>query len=485
MQLKELLYGISIKSIKGNPEHEISQLAFDSHNIKQGTLFFAVKGALVDGHAFIEQTINDGAGVIVCEKFPQILKEEVTYVEVKNSRLALAIAASNFYDNPSHKLKLVGITGTNGKTTVATLLFQLFRKLNYHTGLISTVQNQIDETVFPTTNTTPNPIALNHLLNQMVKAGCQYVFMEVSSHAVVQSRIAGLNFSGGIFSNITRDHLDFHITFDNYLKAKKQFFDELPRSAFALTNLDDKNGNVILQNTKARKKTYALKQMADFQAKILENKFSGLHLIIDDLEVHFKMVGAFNAYNILAAYGATVLLEQDKLKTLTLLSSLSGAEGRFDYIALKCGIIGIVDYAHTPDAVENVLSTIANIRKGHEQLITVIGCGGDRDRGKRPIMAQTACDWSDKVILTSDNPRDEDPQSIINDMQKGVSPTNQRKVLNIPDRREAIKTAYHLANPGDIILIAGKGHEKYQEIKGVKHHFDDKEILMEQLKSEN
>lgn len=481
MNLQDLLYGVSIKSLKGLPQVEVAALAFDSRLVNPGTMFFAIRGTAVDGHQFIDQTIAAGASVIVCEELPGQLNDSVTYVEVADSSEALGIIACNFYGNPSAELKLVGITGTNGKTTIATLLYQLFSGLNYGTGLISTVQNQIKDKVVPATHTTPNPIALNQLLKDMVDAGCEYCFMEVSSHAVAQHRISGLTFAGAVFSNITHDHLDFHKTFDNYLKAKKQFFDTLPKSAFALTNTDDKNGMVMLQNTKAYKKTYALKQMADFKAKVIENKFSGLHLEIDQTDVFFKMVGSFNAYNLLAAYATAVLLEQDKLKVLTTLSALSGAEGRFDYIVSKTGIVGIVDYAHTPDAVQNVLSTIANIRKGTEQVITVIGCGGDRDKTKRPVMAQVACDWSDKVILTSDNPRTEDPQAIIKDMEAGVSPTNQRKTISILDRREAIKTACHLAKPGDIILIAGKGHEKYQEINGVRHHFDDKEIINEQL----
>jgi len=481
MTLQELLYGVAIKSLTGKPDQEVTALAFDSREVKKDTLFFAVKGTAVDGHAYIAQTIAAGATVVICETLPADLNAAITYVEVENSSIALGIVAGNFYGNPSSKLKLVGITGTNGKTTIATLLFQLFQELGYNVGLISTVQNQINEHIIPATHTTPNPIALNALLQEMVKANCPFCFMEVSSHAVVQHRIAGLTFAGGIFSNITHDHLDFHKTFDSYLKAKKEFFDGLPKTAFALTNADDKNGMVMLQNTKATKKTYALKQMADFKAKIIENKFSGLNLSIDDMDVFFKMVGSFNAYNLLAAYGTAILLEQDKLQVLTILSTLAGAEGRFDYLVSKQGIIAIVDYAHTPDAVQNVLSTIANIRKGTEQVITVIGCGGDRDKTKRPIMAQVASDWSDKVILTSDNPRTEDPQVIIQEMEKGISPTNQRKAISITDRKEAIKTACHLAQPGDIILVAGKGHEKYQEINGVRNHFDDKEVLTEQL----
>lgn len=481
MELKDLLYGISIKSIKGNTAEQVLALAFDSRVVKSGTSFFAIKGTAADGHLFIEQAITNGATVIVAEELPTNLNETVTWVQVENSAEALGIAACNFYDNPSQKIKLVGVTGTNGKTTITTLLYQLFKALKYKVGLISTVQNYVDDHIVAASHTTPNPIELNSLLNEMVETGCEYCFMEVSSHAVAQYRISGLSFAGGVFSNITHDHLDFHKTFDNYLKAKKGFFDALPKSAFALTNIDDRNGTVMLQNTKAYKKTYALKQMADFHARVLENKFSGLHLDIDHKEVYFKMVGSFNAYNLLAAYGTAVLLEQDSLKVLTLLSNLSGAEGRFDYLVSDKGIVGIVDYAHTPDAVQNVLSTIADVRKGNEQVITVIGCGGDRDKTKRPVMAQVACDWSDKVILTSDNPRSEDPQTIIEDMQAGVWPSNQRKTISIVDRREAIKTACLLANPGDIILVAGKGHEKYQEIKGVRNHFDDKEILREQL----
>ena len=485
MQLQDLLYGVAIKSLVGKPNVEVAALGFDSRAVENNSMFFAITGTVVNGHNYIEQTISAGAKVIICEIMPADLLAEVTYVEVANSSIALGIVASNFYGNPSTKLKLIGITGTNGKTTIATLLFQLFRGLGFNVGLISTVQNHINDNIIPATHTTPNPIALNALLQDMVKANCQYCFMEVSSHAVVQHRIAGLTFFGGVFSNITHDHLDFHQTFDSYLKAKKEFFDFLPKSAFALTNADDKNGTVMLQNTKASKKTYALKQMADFKAKIIENKFSGLNLDIDNTDVFFKMVGSFNAYNLLATYGTAILLSQDKLEVLTILSTLAGAEGRFDYTVSKKGIIGIIDYAHTPDAVQNVLSTIANIRKGNEQVITVIGCGGDRDKTKRPIMAQVACDWSDKVILTSDNPRTENPQMIISEMEKGVSPTNQRKVLSIIDRKEAIKTACHLAKPGDIILVAGKGHEKYQEINGVRNHFDDKEVLNEQLNQIN
>lgn len=446
-----------------------------------GVLFVAVRGTESDGHAFIEKAIDIGAAAILCEELPSNIRENVSYFLVENSAMALGIIASNFYNKPSAKLKLVGVTGTNGKTTIATLLFQLFRDLGYKTGLLSTVQNQINDLIIPATHTTPDPVALNRLLRDMVESGCDYCFMEVSSHAIAQSRIEGLEFAGGIFTNLTHDHLDFHKTFDAYLKAKKGFFDRLDNKAFALTNVDDKNGMVMLQNTKAHKKTYGLKNIADFKAKIIENHFSGLLLNIDNEEVWFKMVGSFNAYNLLAVYAAALLLEQDRLKVLTSLSRLSGAEGRFDYMISPSGIIGIVDYAHTPDAIQNVLSTIQDIRKGTEQVITVIGCGGDRDKAKRPVMAQVACDWSNKVILTSDNPRTEVPEQIIKDMEAGVMPQNKRKALSITDRKEAIRTACHLAKPGDIIVVAGKGHEKYQDVGGVKLPFDDKEILIEFL----
>ena len=481
MQLQEILYGVSIVNLVGHTNRDISALSFDSRQVLANSIFFAIKGSLSDGHIYIDQTIKAGATVVICEVMPEKLQEDITYIEVADSHIALGKMAANFYGNPSSKIKLIGITGTNGKTTIATLLFKLYRELGYQVGLISTVQNQIDDEIIPATHTTPNPIALNELLNQMVNARCVYCFMEVSSHAVSQHRIEGLHFTGGVFSNLSHDHLDFHKTFDNYLKAKKAFFDVLPKTAFALVNADDKNGPVMLQNTKAQKKTYAIKQMADFKARIIENRFSGLNLDVDQVDVFFKLVGSFNAYNLLAVYGTAMLLGEEKLNVLTLLSSLTGAEGRFDYVSNNQNIIGIVDYAHTPDAVQNVLSTIQDIRKGTEQVITIIGCGGDRDKTKRPIMAQVACDWSDKVILTSDNPRTEDPQVIVQEMEVGVSPTNRRKTLTIVDRKEAIKTACHLAKPGDIILLAGKGHEKYQEINGVRYHFDDKEVLMEQL----
>lgn len=480
MQLQDVLYGITITNLVGQTNREVGVLTFDSRQLRTDAVFFAIRGTLSDGHTYIGHVIAAGVSVVVCEQLPQEIAEGVTYIEVADSAAALGKMAANFYGNPSAKLQLIGITGTNGKTTIATLLFKLFRELGFKVGLISTVENYINDRVITATHTTPNPLALNALLQDMVDAGCDYCFMEVSSHAVVQHRIAGLNFVGGVFSNITHDHLDFHKTFDSYIKAKKAFFDGLPASAFALTNLDDKNGMVMLQNTKASKRTYALKQLGDFKAKVVENSFNGLHLEIDQADVFFKLVGSFNAYNLLAVYGTAMLLKQDQLAVLTALSNLTGAEGRFDYLVCN-GVIGIVDYAHTPDAVQNVLSTVQDIRKGTEQVITIIGCGGDRDKAKRPVMAQVACDWSDKVILTSDNPRTENPQTIVTEMEAGVSPTNKRKTLSIVDRREAIKTACHLAKPGDIILLAGKGHEKYQEINGVRYHFDDKEVLMEQL----
>jgi len=479
--LKDILYGVSLLKAIGSTESEVNAICFDSRKVRPSVLFVAVRGTTSDGHAFIDQAIDLGATSILCEEFPSNFREHINYFLVDNSAKALGIIASNFYDKPSAKLKLVGVTGTNGKTTIATLLFQLFRDLGYKTGLLSTVQNQINDLIIPATHTTPDPIALNSLLHDMVKSGCDYCFMEVSSHAIAQSRIEGLDFTGGIFTNLTHDHLDFHKTFDSYLKAKKAFFDHLNTQAFALTNIDDKNGMVMLQNTEAHKKSYGLKNIADFKAKIIENHFSGLLLNIDHEEVWFKMVGSFNAYNLLAVYSAALLLEQDRLKVLTSLSRLSGAEGRFDYMISPSGIIGIVDYAHTPDAVQNVLSTIQDIRKGTEQVITVIGCGGDRDKSKRPVMAQVACDWSDKVILTSDNPRTEVPEQIIREMEAGVMPQNKRKALSITDRKEAIRTACHLAKSGDIIVVAGKGHEKYQDVGGEKLPFDDKEILTEFL----
>lgn len=480
-QLKDILYGVSLQQVVGSTDAEVKALAFDSRLVEEGTLFVAIKGTISDGHQFISKAIESGASAIVCEHMPSELKEGVHYIKVDHAAKALGIMAANFFDHPSKALKLVGITGTNGKTTTATLLFQLFMDLGYKTGLISTVQNQINHEIIPSTHTTPDPITLNQLLRTMVDAGCDYCFMEVSSHAIAQYRIAGINYAGGVFTNITHDHLDFHKTFEAYLKAKKQFFDELTSTAFALSNADDKNGLVMMQNTRAHQKTYSLKHMADYKAKLVENQFNGLLLNIDNEEVWFKLVGSFNAYNLLAVYATAMLLDQDKLKVLTSLSRLTGAEGRFDYLISTHGVIGIVDYAHTPDAVLNVLNTIRDIRKGNEQVITIIGCGGDRDKTKRPVMAKVACEGSDKVILTSDNPRSEDPESILYEMEAGVSPIHRKKTISITDRKEAIKTACLLAKSGDIILLAGKGHEKYQEINGVKYPFDDKAILSETL----
>ncbi|MDR3696616.1 UDP-N-acetylmuramoyl-L-alanyl-D-glutamate--2,6-diaminopimelate ligase [Mucilaginibacter sp.] len=483
--LSEIIDGLAFTELQGSADIEISAVVFDSRKVTPGCLFVAVKGTVSDGHDYILQAINDGAVAVICEELPARVTGEVDFLMVADSAVALGIVSANFYDNPSAKLKLVGVTGTNGKTTIATLLYKLFRDLGYKCGLISTVENKINEQVFPSTHTTPDPVELHRLMNDMVAQGCDYCFMEVSSHAIAQHRIAGLNFAGAIFSNLTHDHLDYHKTFEKYLKAKKAFFDDLSPNAFALTNGDDKNGNVMLQNTKAHKKTYGLKSMADYKARILENQFEGLLLQIDNEEVWFKMVGTFNAYNLLAVYAAAMLLDQDKTKILTSLSKLTGARGRFDYIVAPNKIVGIVDYAHSPDAVQNILSTVHDIRKGNEKVITVIGCGGDRDKTKRPIMAKTACEWSDKVVFTSDNPRSEDPAQIIKEMEEGVDPAFKRHTLSIADRREAIKTACMLARPGDIVVVAGKGHEKYQEIAGVKHHFDDMEELVEIFKELN
>jgi len=480
--LSEILDGIAFTELQGSADMQISAVVFDSRKVVKDCLFVAVKGTVVDGHDYIEQAVKDGAVAVVCEELPAHVTGEVDFLLVANSAVALGILASNFYDKPSSKLKLVGVTGTNGKTTVATLLYKLFIDLGYKCGLLSTVENKVNGEVVPATHTTPDPVALNDLLDRMVAKGCDYCFMEVSSHAIAQHRIEGLQFAGGVFTNLTHDHLDYHKTFENYLKAKKAFFDGLGKGAFALTNVDDKNGNVMLQNTKAHHKGYSIKNMADYKGKILENQFDGLVLNVDGDDVYFKLVGSFNAYNLLAVYGAAMLLEQDKAKVLTSLSKLSGAEGRFDYVISPNKIVGIIDYAHTPDAVQNVLSTIHDIRKGNEKVITVIGCGGDRDKTKRPIMAKVAATLSDKVILTSDNPRSEDPAQIIKDMEAGLDANTRRKAISITDRREAIKTAVHLAQPGDIILLAGKGHEKYQEINGVRNHFDDKEELAEQFK---
>ncbi len=477
--LSDILYKTRLEEIIGSTNVAISSVTFDSRKVKKDSLFIATRGTASDGHHYIELAIESGAVAIVCEDLPETLKENVTYVKVLDSSASLGYIACNFYDNPSEKLKLVGITGTNGKTTTVTLLFNLFRGLGYNVGLLSTVENKINTTVIPSTHTTPDALALNELLSKMVEAGCQYAFMEVSSHAIVQHRITGLKFTGAAFSNITHDHLDYHKTFEEYIRAKKLFFDNLQDDAFALTNKDDRNGMVMLQNTKAKKYSYGLKSIADFKCRVVENHLNGLLLSIDNQEVWVKLIGSFNAYNVLVVYAISQLLKQDRVQVLTTLSNLNSVEGRFQYIKSKNGIVAIVDYAHTPDALKNVLETIKDIRTGNEQVITLAGCGGDRDAAKRPIMAQIACEYSNKVILTSDNPRSENPEDILNQMQAGINPVDAKKTLRISDRKEAIRTAVAFAKEGDIILIAGKGHEKYQEINGVKHPFDDFEIVKE------
>jgi UDP-N-acetylmuramoyl-L-alanyl-D-glutamate--2,6-diaminopimelate ligase len=481
-ELKDIVYKVSLTSSYGNMHVEVANLCFDSRKVTPGTLFVAVRGTQSDGHAYIEKAVAQGAVAVVCEKLPEMISETVTYVTVKSSAHALGIIAANFYGNPSDKLKLTCVTGTNGKTTTATLLFQLFTKLGYAVGLISTVENRINDTVVPSTHTTPDPIQLNELLKRMVEEGCTHVFMEVSSHAVDQERIAGVKFAGAIFTNITHDHLDYHKTFENYIKAKKKFFDDLNSDAFALVNADDKRGMVMLQNTRAAKHTFGLKKMVDFKGKIITNSIEGLELEVGGKNVWFKIVGDFNAYNLLGVYGAAMLLGEDSEEVLTQLSSLTGAPGRFELVMPGAKVTAIVDYAHTPDALKNVLETIAQFRTGNEQVITVVGCGGNRDKTKRPLMASIACRFSDKVVLTSDNPRDEDPMEIIREMQTGVTPTETRKTLVMADREEAIKTACMMAKDHDIILVAGKGHEDYQEIKGVKYPFDDREVVARMIK---
>jgi UDP-N-acetylmuramoyl-L-alanyl-D-glutamate--2,6-diaminopimelate ligase len=476
--LQDILYKVHLLEVVGATDIAVSSIAIDSRKVIKGTAFVAIRGVAQDGHDYISKAIEFGAKVIVCENMPALQVDGVTYIKVANTSEAVAFMAHQFYDAPSTKIKLVGVTGTNGKTTIATLLFKLFSALGYTCGLVSTVQNQIGDQIIPATHTTPDAVSLNELLNTMVDAGCSHVFMECSSHAVHQHRITGLQFTGALFSNITHDHLDYHKTFENYIAAKKGFFDALPASAFAITNSDDKRGEVMLQNTKAKKLSYGLKSSADYKGKILENALTGLVMLVNEIEVHFRLIGEFNAYNLLAVYGAAVNLGIDSNTALTTLSMLAGAEGRFDYIISNKQVIGIIDYAHTPDALENVLATIKKLRKGYEQVITVVGCGGDRDKTKRPIMAQTACDLSDKVILTSDNPRTEDPALIIADMEAGLNTAAKRKYISILDRKEAIKAAVEFAKPEDIVLVAGKGHEKYQDINGVKHPFDDKAILL-------
>lgn len=475
MKLEKLLASIKALEVKGDLNKEISGVNIDSRLIEKDHLFFAVKGTQTDGHNYIDKAIEKGATAIVLQDMPAQLTEGVTYVRVEHVEQIVGEVATVFYDNPTQKLRLVGVTGTNGKTTIATVLYNMFRRLGHKTGLLSTVMNYIDAEAFPTSHTTPDPITLNRLLARMADAGCEYVFMEVSSHSIVQNRIGGLKFAGGIFTNITRDHLDYHKTFENYLKAKKLFFDNLPSDAFAITNIDDKNGLVMVQNTKATVKTYSIQQMADFRAKIIESHFEGMYLEINKMEVGVHFIGRFNVSNLLAVYATTILLGKAEEETLVALSDMHPVSGRFEAITAPAGFTVIVDYAHTPDALDNVLKAIHGVLEGRGQVVTVCGAGGNRDKGKRPLMAQEAVKQSDKVILTSDNPRFENPESIISDMISGLDPEQMKKVLTITDRRNAIKTACMIAQKGDVILVAGKGHEDYQEIAGVKYHFDDKE----------
>ena len=484
--LKNILSNVQPIKIIGNENISISELKIDSRKVENGDVFFAIKGTTVDGHNFINKVIEQGASVIVCEEIPAEINANIVYLQVQDARKVSAIMACNFFDNPSKKLKLVGVTGTNGKTSIATLLHEIYVSKNITSGLISTIVNKINNEEIPSTHTTPDPIAINTLLQKMVDENCEYAFMEVSSHAADQDRIFGLHFCGGIFTNITHDHLDYHKTFQEYIYAKKKFFDQLPSTAFALTNLDDKRGEVMLQNTAAKKYTYAIKTLADFKFKILENSFSGLLIQSENTDVHLQMTGRFNAYNLLAIYATCTLLGMDKLEALAAISILKGAEGRFDcQTSTNQKIIGIVDYAHTPDALKNVLDTINEIRTRNENVITIIGCGGNRDKTKRPDMAHIASELSTKVILTSDNPRNENADEIINEMKVGIPAYNYSKVMTITDRREAIRVACNLANQNDIILLAGKGHEKYQEINGTKFPFDDKAILQETFKELN
>lgn len=483
--LKDILYKVAIEAVKGSTEIAVNNIDFDSRKIEENDVFIAIRGTVADGHEFIETSINKGATAIICDTFPENIVAGVTYVQVKDTNRALAFMASNFYGNPSSNLKLVGITGTNGKTTIASLLFQLFKKAGYKVGLLSTVKNVVDDVEYKSMLTTSDSITINKFLKQMNDAGVEYCFMEVSSHGIAQKRTEGLQFAGGVFTNLSHDHLDYHKTFAEYRDVKKIFFDQLPKSAFALVNSDDKNGPVMLQNTGAKKLTYALKSYADYRAQILENQLSGLLLKVNEQEVWVRLIGTFNAYNLLAIYGTAIELGLDNLEVLRLLSELESVSGRFQFIVSKDNITAVVDYAHTPDALENVLKTIEDIRTKNEQLITIVGCGGDRDKTKRPIMANIASTLSDKAILTSDNPRTENPETIIEDMEKGVEPQNYKKTLAILDRKQAIKTACQLAQPNDIILIAGKGHETYQEINGVRHDFDDMKIVKELLEQLN
>ncbi len=481
MVLKDILYKVGIEAVKGSTDIAVNKIEFDSRKVQENDVFVAIRGTVSDGHDFIEKAIGLGACAIICDTLPEIIAANVTYIQVQDTNSALAFIASNYFNTPSDKIRLVGVTGTNGKTTIASLLYQLYKKAGYKVGLLSTVKIMVDDTEYKATHTTPDSLTINQYLNEMISMGCEYCFMEVSSHGVHQKRTEGLHFEGGVFTNLSHDHLDYHPTFAEYRDVKKSFFDHLPKTAFALTNVDDKNGAVMLQNTNARKRTYALKSYADYKAQILENQLSGLLLKINDNEVWVKLIGTFNAYNLLAIYGTAIELGMDSLEALRLLSELESVSGRFQFIVSSDKITAIVDYAHTPDALENVLNTINNIRTNNEKLISVIGCGGDRDKTKRPIMANIASQMSDTVIFTSDNPRTENPATIISEMEKGVEPQNYKKTLSIEDRKQAIKTACQLANANDIILIAGKGHENYQEINGVRHHFDDMETVKEFL----
>ena len=483
--LKEIVYKVAIEAVKGSTEIAVNKIEFDSRKVEANDVFVAIRGTISNGHDFIEKAISLGATAIVCDTLPDVTVAGITYIQVKDTNSALAFMASNYYDNPSSKLRLVGITGTNGKTTIASLLYQLFKKAGYKVGLLSTVKIMVDTIEYKATHTTPDSLTINHYLNEMIEMGCEYCFMEVSSHGVHQKRTEGLQFEGGVFTNLSHDHLDYHPTFAEYRDVKKSFFDHLPKSAFALTNVDDKNGAVMLQNTNARKLTYALKSYANYKAQILENQLSGLLLKINENEVWVKLIGTFNAYNLLAIYGTAVELGIESFEALRLLSELESVSGRFQFIVSDEKITAIVDYAHTPDALENVLKTINDIRTKNEQLITVVGCGGDRDKAKRPIMANIATTMSDKVIITSDNPRTENPSTIIAEMEAGVEPQNFKKSLSIEDRKQAIKTACQLANANDIILIAGKGHETYQEIQGVRYDFDDMKMVKEFLQQMN
>ena len=483
--LKDILYKVHIEAVQGSTDIAINKIEFDSRKVELNDVFVAIRGTLSDGHDFIEKAVNQGAIAIVCEEFPSKIINGVTYVRVENSNEALAHLANNFYDNPSSKLRLVGVTGTNGKTTIASLLYQMFKKAGYKVGLLSTVKIMVDETEYKATHTTPDSLTINHYLNEMVEVGCEFCFMEVSSHGIHQKRTEGLHFEGGIFTNLSHDHLDYHNTFAEYRDVKKSYFDNLPKSAFAITNVDDKNGSVMFQNTKAKKITYAIKSYADYKAQVLENQFTGLLLKINNNEVWTKLIGSFNAYNLLAIYATAVELGIEQNEALRLLSELESVSGRFQYFISNGKITAIVDYAHTPDALENVLNTINDIRTKNEELITVVGCGGDRDKTKRPIMAKIASELSTKAIFTSDNPRTENPETIIEEMEKGVEAQNFKKTVSILDRKQAIKTACQFAQANDIILIAGKGHEAYQEINGVRHDFDDLKIVKELLNQLN